>query len=327
MRGRFFMKRQLFRKFVVLGMALMMAATVLVGCGSKSSEAEGAAEISSVNDVAEMVADDTPEVLGVTKESEALYFQKGVYVNYVKEAEEPSKTYFYVFSEDTYGHTDDGVSDMGLPFDCTQEEGKVLFYFGSSTEEPEVFVVTGSENGFVYGYFEGVEDREMVFEPVADADPAEFRAINYISDGDYVYEDANGWSVKYNPKLFEVNKQDNMVSFVYLGESAGTNMIIVTYDVNKNGKEVRDECLSEWGEATQSSEGPFPGAEEETGYWAVCPPAANGSGLYMTSMSRDYMGGSLTFEVIGHNSGNDELDIAVSDELVAIIDSLTFIEY
>ena len=47
----------------------------------------------------------------------------------------------------------------------------------------------------------------------------------------------------------------------------------------------------------------------------------------MTSISRDYMDGSLTFELTGHNSGNDELDMEVSDYMSSIIDSVTFTTY
>ena len=46
------------------------------------------------------------------------FFTKGVYANYAKEAEEPSRTYFYVFAADNYGYTADGEKEgIGLPFD------------------------------------------------------------------------------------------------------------------------------------------------------------------------------------------------------------------
>ncbi len=46
----------------------------------------------------------------------------------------------------------------------------------------------------------------------------------------------------------------------------------------------------------------------------------------MTAIARDYMDGYLLFELTGHNSGDEELDMAVSDYMAAIIDSLTFTE-
>ena len=60
----------------------------------------------------------------------------------------------------------------------------------------------------------------------------------------------------------------------------------------------------EWGADATTSEAPFPGAEDVTGYWAQLSPAADGSGLYMTAAARDYMDGVLVFELTGHN-GDD----------------------
>nr|WP_297708143.1 hypothetical protein [uncultured Butyrivibrio sp.] len=70
----------------------------------------------------------------------------------------------------------------------------------------------------------------------------------------------------------------------------------------------------------------FPGTEDVKEYWAVLPPTEEGSRLYMTAIARDYMDGYLLFELTGHNSGDEELDMAVSDYMAAIIDSLTFTE-
>ena len=167
----------------------------------------------------------------------------------------------------------------------------------------------------------------MVFEPVPDADPIGFNAQNYLGGGDYVYNDANGWSVKYNPERFTITQEGSKVAFVYTGECAGTSMILATYDVEHNGKEMRDEILKGYGDAATSSEGIFPGTDDIDGYWAFCPPIKEGSGLCMTSVSRDYMGGSLTFECIDHISGNEELDTEISDYLAMIIDSITFTTY
>ena len=47
----------------------------------------------------------------------------------------------------------------------------------------------------------------------------------------------------------------------------------------------------------------------------------------MEAVTRDYMEGYLSFEVIGHKSGNEELDMEVSDRLAGIIDSLTFLSF
>ena len=104
-------------------------------------------------------------------------------------------------------------------------------------------------------------------------------------------------------------------------------MITAYYTVDNKGEAAIEELGNSWGEATVFSQGPFPGAESETGYWAVLPPAEEGSGAYMTAIGRDYMDGALIFELSGHNGNDEEMNMAVSDALAAVIDSLTFETY
>ncbi len=319
------MRKQTVSKVVSIVVATSMVTMALIGCGNVSSEtgAQGQAE----ETIGEEPVATSDTAKGDGEHIAAPYFRKGVYVNYAVEAENPPKDQFYVFSDDNYGYTDDAVTGMGLPFDCKQDEGAVYFTFGGTGESEEKFIVTSTEDGKIYGYFDGTEDRELVFEPVTDAKPEGFNAQNYMSGGDLVYEDANGWSIRYNPERFEITQDGNKVAIVYTGECAGTTMVLVTYDAEHNGKDMRDEIAKGYGETAVKSEAVFPGTEDVKGYWAICPPAEDGSGLYMTSISRDYMDGSLTFELTGHNSGNDELDMEVSDYMSSIIDSVTFTTY
>lgn len=323
------MKRQFVRKMFAMIVTGIMAAALVTGCGSETAlEGESAIE-TAIEETSVALSDGVEGTDGQVETAEnemvAPYFKKGVYVNYSAEAENPPKTYFYVFNTDGYGRTEDGANDgIGLPFDCTQAGGKVEFFFGGADEKQEVFIVTSVDKGVVNGYFEGAEDRELVFEPVADADPDTFMSVNYLSDGEYVYRDANGWSIKYDPNCFDITQDGPMVSIVYTGECAGTNMVLVTYDVEHNGKAARDERVQSWGEKATSQDSIFPGTEDVTGYWAMLPPEEDGSGIYMTSVSRDYMDGSLTFELTGHNSGDEMADMEVSDRMAMIIDSLQF---
>jgi hypothetical protein len=166
-----------------------------------------------------------------------------------------------------------------------------------------------------------------VFELLADADPVEFNAQNYMSNGDYVYNDPNGWSVKYDPKRFEVMQEGPLVSFMYTGDCAGACLVQVTYDPDHKGKEKRDEIAAGYGESASSIDSIFPGTEDVEGYWASVGPDGGGAGLYETAITRDYMDGSLTFECIEHMSGMDELDMEVSDYMAMIIDSVKFTTY
>ncbi len=152
-------------------------------------------------------------------------------------------------------------------------------------------------------------------------------AENYVKAGtgeDLVYNDANGWSVKYDPSVITVNGGGPVTTFVYTGECAGTNMITVTYDVDKDAKTAIADMAKSWGEDAETHEAPFPGAEDITGYWATLAPSADGSGMYETALARDYMDGYLVFEITGHNGTDEEMNMAVSDTLASIIDSLQF---
>lgn len=325
------MKRQFVKKLVAMIATGVMAAVFVTGCGSaeEGTLLEGQDTDTAIEDASVALTDSIEDKADAeVSEMVAPYFKKGVYANYSADAQNPPKTYFYVFNTDDYGRTEDGANDgIGLPFDVTQSGGKVNFFFGGAEESQEVFIVTDVEKGVVRGYFEGAEDRKLVFEPVEDADPDTFYSVNYLSTGEYVYRDPNGWNFKYDPEFFDVTQDGPMVSIVYTGESAGTNMILVTYDVETDGKGARDKRVEEWGENATSSDAIFPGTEDVPGYWAICPPGEDGSGLYMTSISRDFMDGSLTFELTGHNSGDDMLDMEISDRLATIIDSLTFEDY
>ncbi|MCR4685912.1 MAG: hypothetical protein K5649_10630 [Lachnospiraceae bacterium] len=193
----------------------------------------------------------------------------------------------------------------------------------------DVLTITSVENGSVRGHFD--DGLELMFVPVPDMDPQTFDAQNYMNAaaGEYLtYHDANGWSVTYDPDLFTVNGGGPTVSFVYTGESAGTNMITASYNVDgKDAKTAIADLAKEWGDEATTSDAIFPGTDDVTGYFATLSPVTEGSGLYCTAVARDYMDGYLLFELTGHNSGNEELDMAVSDALAGIIDSLKFTDY
>lgn len=142
------------------------------------------------------------------------------------------------------------------------------------------------------------------------------------------YEDPNGWTLQYDKNNFEVNQQDNVVTFVYTGESGGTNMLTVTYDISsKDPGTIVDGLLAEWGDSAVKSEGTFPTDENVPVVRATLPVEEGGSGLYMEAIVRSYMEGCLVFELTGHNSGDEELDMGVSDQMAMLIDSVQFIDY
>ena len=324
------MRKNTARNGIVITLATMMAMAAITGCGKNASEEAASTYEGSV--IVETLTDESaPLSADISEASEipaAPYFLKGVYVNYAKDAVNPNKTYFYVFSGDTYGYTADGEhDDIGLPFDTVQGDGKVNFTFGGAGESEDVLVITGKENGMIYGYFEDIPERELVFEPVADANPEGFSAVNYLSAAkgeDLIYSDANGWSVKYNPDRIEVNTAPPITTFVYTGYCPGTCMITSEYGATMDAKSKAEELAKAWGEQAEITECIFPGTEDVKGFYVNANPGQLGAGLYESAYVRDYMGGYLVFEFTDHVCDDDEVDMPIADALSAVIDSLTF---
>ena len=324
------MHKAVLKKVVGMYLAVMSSIVILSGCGRQTSGVEtstdavgtpaGDAEIIQASEAAE--TRETAEGL-----LQAPFFMKGVYCSYEQGAED--RDYFYVFYDEGAGYTEDGNNGIGLPFSCEQKDNKVIFSFGGEDEESrQELVVKSAENGIVTGEFD--EDGiELVFELLSNADPDNFSSMEYMGKSggsdEAVYNDPNGWSVRYAADDFEVTTEGSVTTFVYIGESAGTNMITAAYVLSKDAETYINELARSWGsENVTVTKSIFPGTDAVDGYWASLLPAEDGSGLYETAVARDYMDGALVFELTGHHSGNDEMDIPVSDKLAAIIDSIVF---
>ncbi|SEA90457.1 hypothetical protein SAMN02910384_02679 [Pseudobutyrivibrio sp. ACV-2] len=307
------MNRRFVSKVLCLASVSTLVIGTMTGCGSSESKATSIAQIKD-----ELVA----STGAMAAES---VFSRGVYVNYAKDAENPDKTYFYVFNGDGTGSIEDGAADTSNYFEYKIGKKDVTFYIGSIDPIEEKFTVKSSEDGYVYGSFE--DGLELVFEPVSDVEVDSFNATNYVNEQnghDFVYHDANGWSVKYDPEVITVNAGGPMTTFVYTAESAGTNMITATYTVDKNAEESIKELGKALGDKAFYTEGIFPGTEDVKGYWVVLNPEEGTSGGYVTAMARDYMEGALIFEMDGHFGEDEENNMLVSDTLAGIVDSLTF---
>lgn len=317
------MNNQILRRFMSVAIAATMGTVLLAGCSKSAAEAtaEGA-EVPG----AEAVTEASQDAAASQDEMKAPYFKKGVYSSFPTSEMASQHTYFYIFYDETSGYTEDGVSGIGLPFACEQTDGTVVFSMGGADEESkDILTVESVSDGWVTGTVQnGIS---ITFAPVPDVDPDNFSAQNYINSfagESLVYEDANGWSVKYDPSVIEVNQGGSVTTFVYTGECAGTNMITASYEVGTDAKTAVADKAKAYGDGATTSEAPFPGAEDVTGYWAMTAPSTEGSGLVETVVARDYMDGYLMFEMTAHNSGDDAIDIPVSDALSAVIDSLTF---
>ena len=292
-----------------------------ISAEGQASAAENSAEAGNSTEAAGNSAEAAGEI------PEPPYFSKGVYVNYAKEAEDPSKTYFYVFNDETYGHTEDGEHNgIGLPFDITQKEGIVEFSFGGTDTGTDTLSIHSVENGVITGAFD--DGLELVFELVDGQDPDTFSSENYVNGPENsVYHDANGWSVKYDATKFEINQSGPQVFIVYTGDSAGSNLISVTYTVDNKAEAAIKEIGKPYGDKAEYTEWPFPGVSDVTGFNVSVPADKEGSGSYMTAFARDYMDGALIFEIDGHDGDDEEMNKEVHTALTSVLNSLTFDEY
>lgn len=138
----------------------------------------------------------------------------------------------------------------------------------------------------------------------------------------------DGWRVVYNAKDIEAMEVDEHADqFVYVGESAGTNMVEIRYIKDKEPEEVLYDLTSTWTndqEDVKRSEGIFPGTDDKWGYWRELPASEDGSRLGQTAIAGEFNGGVLLFTVTSHMSGDEENDMAVSDAISGVIDSITY---
>lgn len=154
----------------------------------------------------------------------------------------------------------------------------------------------------------------------------EFQTATDNDDMEFISSD--GWRVVYNAKDIEsMEVDDHAAQFVYVGESAGTNMVEIRYIKDKQPEEVLYDLTSTWTndqEAVKRSEGIFPGTTDKWGYWRELPASKDGSRLGQTAIAGEFNGGVLLFTVTSHMSGDDETDMAVSDAISGVIDSITY---
>jgi len=144
------------------------------------------------------------------------------------------------------------------------------------------------------------------------------------------YMSSDGFQIRYNALSIEAHEiDDHTAQFVYLGPAAGTNMVSVSYIPAKQPEEVLYELTSSWGdqESITRLEGIFPGTSDKWGYWRIMDSTADGSGLNQTAIAGEYNGGVLMFEIISHVSGDDGMDMAVSDTLSELINSITYDDF
>ena len=154
----------------------------------------------------------------------------------------------------------------------------------------------------------------------------EFQTATDNDDMEFISSD--GWRVVYNAKDIEsMEVDDHAAQFVYVGESAGTNMVEIRYIKDKQPEEVLYDLTSTWTndqDDIERSEGIFPGTTDKWGFWRELPADEDGSRLGQTAIAGEYNGGVLLFTITSHMSGKDEIDIPVSDAISELINGIQY---
>ena len=145
------------------------------------------------------------------------------------------------------------------------------------------------------------------------------------------YKSDKGWSVVYDAKVIDVDdsgKEDD-VQFVYTGEGEGTNMVTANWIEGKMPDELIEEIkdTAEKDAEIDVSGGYFPGTSDKWAYWVTVVPMEKGSGPTRTYILGEYQDGTLEFKCATTRVGDEEIDMAISDSLALIIDSLTFDDF
>ena len=167
--------------------------------------------------------------------------------------------------------------------------------------------------------------------PEADSDADASSEEDIAAPVSETYKSDLGWSVSYYPDSISVNESDDPaegVSFVYTGESAGACMVTATW-TEKLPNEVLEELKAAEAQDTEVEirGGMFPGTNDKWAYWFTPHYAESGSGAQEDYILGEYKGGTLSFQFLTHKSGDDAIDIPISDHLAMIVDSLHFEDF
>jgi len=140
------------------------------------------------------------------------------------------------------------------------------------------------------------------------------------------YESKDGWKIKYNPDLFIMSEGDKgEVSFSYQGESAGSNVITISYHKGKMPTEVLYEKTANVDDSKISrSEGWFGGTYPNWSYTRDIAPDKEGSGLGEIYTGIEHNGGTLLVDVLYHRDLDEERNMDTSDQISGVLGTLEF---
>lgn len=142
------------------------------------------------------------------------------------------------------------------------------------------------------------------------------------------FTSADGWSITYDKNLYMLGEIDEHTTmFNYLGESGGTNAMTIEYTTEKTPDEVFLEKKESWSGTLMVTDATFPTTEDKKCYCVQGIADSESNGMSETWYISEYNGGTLTLELLSHTSGDDEMDMEVSDNMSALLYSLTIDNY
>lgn len=148
------------------------------------------------------------------------------------------------------------------------------------------------------------------------------------SDLDGKYESEDGWFVRYDSSMVEMEETEEGVNFTYTGKSSGINSVGFYYFMNRMPDEVLyDAIANEDGLPDHTrSEGYFAGREDVWSMRVAVTPE-EGSDDSQEFIAVEHNGGTLLVQIDSHKEADEMTAMRISDTISAILDSFEFTDH
>ena len=145
------------------------------------------------------------------------------------------------------------------------------------------------------------------------------------------YKSDQGWSVKYNPELIEVQWGGGATDFLYTGgQEDSADLVTISVEQDKLPEEVLGEITANWEDqdaAIIRYEGYFPGTDDKWGFWRTLAAPEDGSEPARTAIAGEYNGGTLLIQYTAYLTGDNAADMASNGAMETIVDSISYEDF
>lgn len=141
-----------------------------------------------------------------------------------------------------------------------------------------------------------------------------------------LYESEDGWSVRYNSELVDMEERQNSVRFTYNGSAAAANRIEISYLPNTSTDIVLADRTEDYDrEDLERSEGYFAGQSD---LWSFnVDEVSDGARWTHGFTAVEHNGGVLLVERNGSVESDEEQGRLISDTMAAILDTFEFSDH